>query len=426
MFVSRMKPEQIFTPKGKYVNERMYVHRDGLERAFIKALRKPKHIIIHGESGCGKTWLYKKIFAQRKIKYEVLNAATVNSTGSISEAIRALTARLLPFENKSYEESKGAAANAGFAKGDLKHTKKYEASTPEPYLELIRLLFKNAGSDESFLVVENLEHIVKDDKLVQELSSILMYLDDDEYAKYRVRILLVGTPSNLRDYFSKVDSSQTIINRVQEVPEVSVLSTEDVKALADKGFVKLLKAKFLEDTDKGFNQEYFFNALSWFSANVPQYIHELGLELAIEAEDNNYIITNELYMTCLRNWVQEALVSENARMEAHINSKATKHGRRNQVIFTIGRLSSNEFSAQDVEEQMRLLFPNSTKGKVLNVSANLNELASGDSPLIRKTPKGTRFRFLDPKIKIMARWMLDKDDSKETITVKTFDESIKF
>lgn len=88
MLVSRMKPEQIFTPKGKYVNERMYVHRDGLERAFIKALRKPKHIIIHGESGCGKTWLYKKIFAERKIKYEVLNAATVNSTGSISEAIK--------------------------------------------------------------------------------------------------------------------------------------------------------------------------------------------------------------------------------------------------------------------------------------------------------------------------------------------------
>jgi hypothetical protein len=421
-----MKPEQIFTPKGKLVNKQMYVCRDGLEKAFIKALRKPKHIIIHGESGCGKTWLYKKIFADRNIKYEVLNAATVNSTGSISAAIKALTARLLPYENKSYEESKSATANAGFAKGDLKNTKKYEASTPEPYLELIRLLFKNAGSDESFLVVENLEHIVKDDKLVQELSSILMYLDDDEYAKYRVRILLVGTPSNLRDYFSKVDSSQTIINRVQEVPEVSILSTEDVKKLVNKGFVKLLKAKFLEDTTKGFNQDFFFNALSWFSANVPQYIHELSLELAIEAEDNNYIITNELYSACLRNWVQEALVSENARMEAHINSKATKHGRRNQVIFSIGLLLSNEFSAQDVEEQMRRLFPNSTKGKVLNVSAILNELASGDSPLIRKTPKGTRFRFLDPKIKIMARWMLDKDSSKETITVKTFDESIKF
>lgn len=426
MLIRRLKPESIFTPKGKYVNEQMYVHRIELESALKKAMRKPKHIIVHGESGCGKTWLYKKIFAERKIKYEVLNAATVNVTGSISDAIRALTARLSPFENKSYEESKGATANAGIAKGDLKHTKKFEALSSEPYLELIRILFKNAGSDESFLVVENIEHIVKDVKLVQELSSILMYLDDDEYAKYRVRVLLVGTPSNLRDYFSKVDSSQTIINRVQEIPEVSVLSTSDVKGLAERGFFKLLKARCLEDSAKGFNQDYLLNAISWFSANVPQYIHELCLELAIEAEDNNYIITNDLYVNCLRNWVQEALVSENTRMEAHINSKATKHGRRNQVIYTIGRITSNEFSAQEVEDLLRELFPNSTSGKALNVSANLSELASGDSPLIRKTPKGTRFRFLDPKIKIMARWMLSKDEGQETVTVKKFDESIKF
>ncbi|WP_429056618.1 ATP-binding protein [Aeromonas jandaei] len=426
LFIKRLRPEEIFTPKGKSVNEQMYVHRDELESAFIKALRKPKHIIIHGESGCGKTWLYKKILAARKIKYEVLNAATINSTGSLIDAIKALSARLSPFEKKSYEESIGGGANAAILKGEVKLSEKYEALSPEPYLELIRILFMKAGSSDSFLVIDNLEHIVKNEKLVQELSSILMYLDDDEYAKYRVRIILVGTPSNLRDYFSKIDSSQTIINRVQEVPEVSVLSSEDVKNLAEKGFFRLLKARCLEDTAKGFNQAYLLNAISWFSANVPQYIHELCLELAIEAENNNYIITNELYINCLRNWVQEALVSENARMELHINSKTTKHGRRNQVIYTIGRIPSNEFSAQEVEVELRKLFPNSTHGKALNVSANLNELAVGDSPLIRKTPKGTRFRFLDPKIKIMARWILNKDDDKEVITVKKFDESISF
>ncbi|WP_105903633.1 AAA family ATPase [Vibrio gangliei] len=422
----RTPPEKIFTPKGKHVNKSMYVQRIELEKAFIKALRKPKHIIIYGESGCGKTWLYKKVFAERKIQYEVLNAATVNSTGSISTAIKSLTSRLEPFENTGYEEKISAGGNVVLAKADLEHTKKYEASTPEPYLELVRRLFKQAGSNESFLIIENLEHIVKNEQWVRELSSLLMYLDDEEYAKYRVRILLVGTPSNLRDYFSKVDSSQTIINRVQEIPEVSVLSSNDVKNLADRGFFQLLKANLIEDRESGFNKNFFFNALSWFSANVPQYVHEIGLEIAIETELNDYNITNELYIGCIRNWVQEALVSENARIEAHINSKTTKHGRRNQVIYTLGRFLGNEFSAQDVEEQMRNHFPISTKGKTLNVSANLTELASGNSPLIRKTPQGTRFRFLDPKIKIMARWMLEKDGSKEKLIVKKFDESIKF
>ncbi|WP_175405862.1 AAA family ATPase [Shewanella sp. MEBiC00475] len=422
----RLKAESIFTPKGNSVNEKMYVPRSELETAFIKALRKPKHIIVHGESGCGKTWLYKKILAERKIKYEVLNAATVNTAGSISNAIRALTARLTPFETKSYEERKGATASVGVAKGDLQHTRKYDALPLEPYLELIRILYRNAGANDSFLVIENLEHIVKDEKLVRELSSILMYLDDSEYAKYKIRIILVGTTSNLRDYFSKIDSSQTIINRTQEIPEVSVLLSADAKALVKRGFFDLLKAKCLVDPAKGFDEGYLLNAISWFSANVPQYIHELCLELALEIEANNYIITNELYTQCLRNWVQEALVSENTRMEAHLNSKATKHARRNQVIFTIGLISSNEFSAQEVEDSLRNRFPDSTYGKTLNIPAILNELASGNSPLIRKTPKGTRFRFLDPKIKIMARWILVKDEGKDTITVKKFDESIKF
>lgn len=78
---------------------------------------------------------------------------------------------------------------------------------------------------------------MKNEDHVRELSSILMYLDDDEYARYKVRVMLVGTPNNLRDYFSKVDSSQTIINRVQEIPEVSILETEKVKQLANRGFL---------------------------------------------------------------------------------------------------------------------------------------------------------------------------------------------
>lgn len=166
--------------------------------------------------------------------------------------------------------------------------------------------------------------------------------------------------------------------------------------------------------------------MSWFSTNVPQYIHELGLEISIEAKElNNGVINNDLYKNCLRNWVQEALVSENARVEEHINSKATKHGRRNQVIYCVGRMNSNEFSAQEVEDNVRSTFPVSTQNKTLNISAILKELSTGNNPLIRKSPKGTRYRFLIQKIKIMARWMLDKTD-KENIEVKKFEESIKF
>ena len=425
VFGSRIKPENVFTPKGKFVNEEMYIHRPTLETAFKKSLRKPKHIIIHGESGCGKTWLYKKLLKEWKVEFEVLNAATISSTGKIADAVKTLTSRLVPYEKSSYEESKSATANAAVAKGELKHTSKYESSILDPYLELVKALFKKAHNNRSFLVIDNLEHIVRNEDLVKELSSLILYLDDVEYAKYNVRIILVGTTSNIRDYFARADSSQTIINRVQEIPEVSVLTNKETESLAIKGLFDLLRINCVDDKRSGFNKNYLLNAISWFSTNVPQYVHEICLDLAIEAEENNYQITNEIYVESLRNWVQEALVSENTRMESHINSKATRHGRRNQVIYTIGSLNTNEFSAHEVEEKLRENFPGSTEGKTLNISSNLKELSSGKSPLIRKTPKGNRYRFLDPKIKIMARWMLDKTD-KETIEVKKFDESIKF
>jgi len=419
-----MKAEKVFTPKGEAVNEDMYIHRRELENHLTKAIRKPKHIVIHGESGSGKTWLYKKIFKEVGIYYEVLNSATINSTGSISAAIEALVSRINPTEKTGYEEKMQGEINAVFAKGQLENTNKYILKSLEPFLELSKILASKAKRRQIFLVIENLEHIVKSSQHVKELSSLLLYLDDEAYAKYNVRILLVGTPSNLRDYFSEADDSQTIINRLQEIPEISTLTKSQVDMLVKKGMFDYLKINVISDKQSGFSEVHFLNAISWFSANIPQYIHEFCLEVAMEAETIGMTITYESYINSLRNWVKEALVSENSRLEKHINSKGTRHGRRNQVIYTIGALNDNEFNINEVEERLRKLFPKSTNGKTLNISSNLSVLSSGSHPIIRRTPKGTRYRFLDPKIKIMARWMLNRNDN-ETISVKTFDDTIK-
>ncbi len=131
------------------------------------------------------------------------------------------------------------------------------------------------------------------------------------------------------------------------------------------------------------------------------------------------------YVLSLRNWVQEALVSENTRLEKNINSKETRHGRRNQVIYTAGTLLTNEFSNNEIEDALRERFPKSTTGKTLNISSNLIELSGGTHPIFTKTPKGNRYRFVDPKVKIMIRWMLTKEEN-EKIIVKKFDEGISF
>jgi hypothetical protein len=421
----RIEPEDVFTPRGKTVNDEMYIHRDYLENSLKKATRKHKNIVIHGESGTGKTWLYKKVFEDLSIFYEVLNSATINQSGSISEALGMLLARMEPKEKLGFDEKKSAEGNAVFAKGALEHTNKFAYRDADIYLDLVRLIRKRAGSKKAFLVIENLEHIVKSREMIKELSSILLYIDDEEYAKNDVRILLVGTPNNLRDYFNEVEETQTIINRLQEIPEVAALTKASVIDLASKGLFKMLGNTLVEDKRKNFTRDFLLNAISWFSINIPQYVHDICLEIALQAEDQGGKITNDVYVNSLRSWIQEALVSENTRLEKNINSKETKHGRRNQVIFTAGVMPSNEFSNSEIERDLRTLFPNSTTGKALNISSNLIELSGGTHPIFSKTPKGNRYRFIDPKIKIMIRWMLTKGND-EKITVKKFDESIRF
>lgn len=421
--MKKHKPEEVFTPKGKSVNDDMYIERTELELAFRKAIRKQKHIIIYGESGSGKTWLYKKIFSDEKTYYAVLNSATINGAKSLSAAMQQLCASISPQVKTGYDEKTSAEANALFAKGGADHTNKYSIKPIDPYLELLTAINKKSKNKESFLVIDNLEHIIKNPELLKELSSILLYLDDENYANKKVRILLVGTLSNIRDYFSSIDESQTLVNRIQELPEVSALPAPQVEFLANKGLFTLLDLKLAYDSD--FPKGSLFNFIKWYSINIPQYVHELCLEIAICAEQNNNRISKTLCLEALKNWLREALVSESARIEKNINSKETRHGRRNQVIYSIGFLKNFEFSTGEIEETLRSKFPTSTLDKVINVPAILSELSKGTHPIIRRTPNGTRYRVWDPKIRIMIRWMIQRNDVSEEISVKKLDDTVK-
>jgi len=416
-------PEDIFTPRKDIVDEDMYISRKELETSLIKAIRKPKHLILYGESGCGKTWLYQTVFDNNDIYYKVLNSATINQCESISDAIELLISRIKSVEETGYDEKKTAEAGVAVLKGKVEHTKKYIKKSVESYLNLIKLMRQEAKKRTAFLVIENLEHIVKNTSMVKELSSLILYLDDREYSQYNVKILLVGTPNNLRDYFAKADKTQTIVNRLQELPEVSNFTDSQVRNFANKGLFTKLKFSIIEDKED-FNKMNLLDSIIWFSTNVPQYVQDICLELAIEAEENQGEIDKQLFLKSIRYWVQEALIAENTLLIQNINSKETRHGRRNQTIFTLGNISFNEFSINDVETSLRKNFPVSTQGKKLNISGILIELSTDGHPILKKVPSGMNYRFLDPKIKIMIRWMFEKLED-EKIVIKKFDDSLK-
>lgn len=84
----KIAPDKVFTPRAPQVNDRMYVQRTKLERRLVDAFNANKYIVIHGESGNGKTWLYKKVFAENNIHVDVLNLGQAAATGSLENAFK--------------------------------------------------------------------------------------------------------------------------------------------------------------------------------------------------------------------------------------------------------------------------------------------------------------------------------------------------
>ena len=104
--------------------------------------------------------------------------------------------------------------------------------------------------------------------------------------------------------------------------------------------------------------------------------------------------------------MEETLSADLAVVESLMNADGTKLGRKNQVIYCLGMIETEDFNHQQVEMQLRAVFPVAT-GINLNIPQTLAGFAKADTPLIRKTgPKGSRYRFCSPKMKMVIRTRL--------------------
>jgi predicted GTPase len=72
LFSGTPRPEEVFTPRSSDVNRRSYVPRPELEEELTEGLTESQHLIIFGESGNGKSWLYKKVFETERVSYQVI------------------------------------------------------------------------------------------------------------------------------------------------------------------------------------------------------------------------------------------------------------------------------------------------------------------------------------------------------------------
>lgn len=412
--VTFKNPEDVFTPRSPKVNEVMYVSRPDLEESLIEGLRGTKHLIVHGESGSGKSWLYKKVLKDKDIKYEVINLANAARRGSVNQAFQDFLDSQASTVRTGYSESKNATLGIPGANSQIDHTDHYTMPQKEPFEALLQRLNNISKKQKSVLVLDNLERIFDDKKLLSELADLITLLDDEVYSEYKVKFIIVGVPNDLAKYFSETPSYATVGNRLDEIKEVFRFSPQQTKELVFRGFVQELG--LIKEKDPLIDE--VADHVIWVTDRIPQRIHEYCAKLAWEAVDRKRELIKSDLKVADRKWLEASLNKAYSIIANSMNEKVTKVQRKNQVIYTLGQTTRSGFRYSDIEADLKKFFPESTQDKQLNVSGILSSLASQQHPLIRRSPKGDIYVFSDPVYKMCIRCMLKISESDEKIILR--------
>jgi len=382
----------------------MYVQRKDLEDMLVSALRGRLHIVVHGESGTGKSWLYKKVLTDENAEFMVANLANASRFGKISDELRNLVERDGVAIKEGYEEEKKTEIDAIIASGGLSHTDKFAIGQMEPFESCLYRLRQRAGAHPAVLVFDNLEAAFIE-PLLKELADMLILCDDDRYTQYRVHLLIVGVTAGIKEYYYKTPHHSTVANRLYELPEVSRLPRPVAATLLRRGLIEQLKYECEN-----------FDAISahivWVTDSVPQMLHEYGLELARLAEKSNRRITVAMMPDADRMWMYQSLNHLYAVIEHHMNERDAKTGRRNQTLYALGLADGEQFKPQEIEGRLRKAFPVTTRDIVLNIPQMMAQFAKGDRPLIKRSPKGDAYSFVDPRYRMLLRAMLKLKDER--------------
>jgi len=405
------KPEDVFTPRNSNINEQMYVQRIGIENDLKSAISGSKHIIIHGESGTGKSWLYKKVLKDLNMVYFPSNLANASRFNSIDKEFENLVNRVTKRTEVSYIESEGACLESEIGanvfsvikakiKGALNigSQKNFRINSKEPFEACLEYLYKKSKKKQSILVLDNFESILDNQKLLKELSDLILLLDDERYGGYKVKLLIVGTPGDILYYFSNISSNAPVVNRLKEISEVSRMTKDQAFELIDKGFKNELKYSFI-------NENAIKKHIVWITDQIPQRLQEYCLILANLAKESKSINDSMLAKADVE-WLRDSLFSNYVAIEKAMNSRETSVGRRNQTLYALGQLDTNEIRNNDVEVIVRKVFSEKTDGVAINISAMLAELERSEPSIIKRSPKGDAYYFCDPKFRMCIRTML--------------------
>lgn len=408
MIFNKMQPNDVFTPRSREINERMYVDRPELEERLEDAMKGDKYVIVHGESGNGKTWLYKRVLTHKKIPFEIINLANAVLHGSLIKAFDAKLAELGVEKPILRSEELDFGIRPGGIGGGGKQQTQIAIAAQSSFGGLVSYLNQKSRGRRSVLVLDNFEQIVDNQDSLKAVASIIISADEESIAKHGVKLLIVGVPRDLKQLVARVGNANTIANRLIEIPEVARMTLDEAKSLMKKGFEAELRCEFQT------NKNTLYEDMCWKTDRIAQQIHELCLKIALEAQRNNNVINDDIVNKAERKWLEESFSSDLGVIENLMNSRETKVGRKNQVIYSLGKCDKEDFKHSDIERIVRDEF-DVEENINLNLPQMLAKFAKAENPLIRRTPKNDAYRFVSPKLKMVIRAGLQLDNEHKVV-----------
>lgn len=411
--IPRKEITEVFTPRMSEVNASMYVHRPSLERSLQRAIKRNSHTLLFGESGNGKSWLYKNLLEEMSIPFIVANCANASRLGSITQEICNTLIEPGTVKKMGFSEEKAAEIGAYFAKGGLKYTNNFEVVSEEPLLEAFKL-FNNAKEKKKILVLDNLESIFDSDKLMTELADIVILLDDSRYSACNLNMLIVGIPNGVLHYFRETKNAESVANRISEIDKVSGLDSGQVQSIVSKGFQQLkvaLTGSFLKEIS-----DHVWNV----TLGTAQRVHEYCELLAYSIEENGWKFESELLKRVDKEWLLGGLRHSYQVVEGHLNSRETAVARKNQVIYCISRIKVHQFDSNIIDQQIRKDFPETIPETNMGIGSILGELSKGETPLLSKNTKTNHFSIRDSRYLMCIRLMLYKDSTTQKVVKRNF------
>ena len=406
--VQQIQPGSVFTPRDSKVNRDMYVNREDIESRFKAALQTQHAVLIHGESGNGKTWLYKEFFSQNEVFFVVVDLNTARADGFEKALQDAYISEPTDIKTKtSNTQSFGLRQVFSLEKAKTEEAEVADVSVFERLLREVRRL---AGDKMAFIVFDNLEQIIDEENTLRRLADCIIRVDNERYAAYGVRLLIVGTPGDLREIIAKHGDTNTLTNRMRTLPEVGRMEDDEAQKILRRGFKDFLE---LEVND----EEEVFDRILFLSDRVAEQVHSLALEIATLAVTKSVPVDEDLVDMGAKAWLSDSLHASRDLVRPLMNKKKKEVQRVDQVIYALGKVQGENFLPNDIEKIIRDEFPTSVEGRTaLGISHIMkNRLATGNGKLIIQNPDAPSYRFSNPRIRMAIRASITKDESGSII-----------